>query len=45
MTSYVSFALGTALLVGAGWVARRRLALSALAPPARRFTNDDIAWL
>ncbi len=39
MASYVSFALGTALIVGVSLLARRR--------PARRFSveNDDIAWL
>ncbi len=39
MASYVSFALGTALIVGVSLLVRRR--------PAHRFyvDNDDIAWL
>lgn len=39
MASYVSFALGTALIVGMSLLARRR--------PASAFSvdNDDIAWL
>ncbi len=45
MTSYVSFALGTALIVGAGWLARRRYTPAASLRPAPGFTNDDIVWL
>ncbi len=41
MTSYVTFALGTVLIVGAGWMARQRLSVSA----RPHSTNDDIAWL
>jgi hypothetical protein len=39
MAPYVSFALGTALIVGVSLLVRRR--------PAPRFSveNDDIAWL
>ena len=45
MTSYVSFALGTALIVSAGLIARRRLTPSVSLRPAHRYTNDDIVWL
>lgn len=45
MASYMSFALGTALIVSAGWLARRRLTPTGSFRPAHRFTNDDIVWL
>lgn len=40
MASYVSFALGTALIVGVSLLARRRPV-----PPAFAVDNDEIAWL
>ncbi len=40
MASYVSFALGTALLVGFSVLARRRPTR-----PSPAVDNDDIAWL
>ncbi len=45
MTPYMSFALGTALIVSAGLLARRRLTPTVSLQRAQRFTNDDIAWL
>lgn len=40
MASYVSFALGTALIVGVSLFARRRPVR-----PSFAVGNDDIAWL
>lgn len=40
MASYWSFAVGTALIVSARWLVRRRPA-----PRSAEAYNDDIAWI
>lgn len=45
MTSYVSFALGTVLIVSASWLARRHFTPSVAVSSDLRFTNDDIVWV